>query len=457
MSGILEKSRGLILCEFRKTNGAPSIHQRRKLLDSLLESNTKGSRVRSYFALGVNLGVLEEGHFDSLLEFISAVHVVLQYFDSVDQKRIQAAAKASKHQLRKKMSFDAGHPVTQLQSHTPSESSGSTVSSVSTVSSGGSELNHSHSHNLRTLSVKGRKLFGNSKPKQEQKKTSDHKQPSRFSSLLSFTHNDEMEESLTALSPIHSRSTAELKSSSSQSGKLSLSMSARKFFSGSSSPTHSDKEPPFQVLNAMSQNALNATHGTGTYTMGVKKQFFSNVRADHSSVNQNQLTEPEVPVTMQKFPDSRNVVENLFLVNEQDLPFVPDSVESIITLLDVMSDIYRTIRDTMDSPHEFTQSELNRIDIKMSIMENLTLQTVLTDGLVDMDSEYVERKPTSSAVVNRSLIEKDILRTCHNEPRMSRHKSVGFLEPPLSMYGSVDPTSTPPPPPQLSSQLIHAT
>lgn len=423
-----------------------------------MEPNTKGSRVRSYFALGVNLGALEQGHFDSLIEFISAVHIVLLYFDLIDRKRIQVAAKSTKH-LRKKISFDAGHPVTQLQSYTPSEGSGSTGLTESTISSERSDYrlsDHSnHSHNLRALSVKGRKLFGNSKAKQEQKKASDHKQLSRFSSLLSFTHYDEMEESLTALSPIQSRSTDELKSQPSQSGKYSLSMSARKLFSGSLSHSgQEDTEPPFQALNAMTQNMRNATHGTGTYTMGGKKQYFSNVRADHSSVNQNQLTEPEVPVTLQKFAEFKAIIENLYLVNDQDLPFVPDSVESIITLFDVLSDIYRAIRDTVDSIPELTQPELNRIDIKMSMLENLAQQTVLTDGLVDLDSEYVERRPKSSTVVSKSLIEQDILRTCHNEPRMSRHKSVGVFEPPLSMYGSVDTTSTPSP--QVSSQLVHA-
>lgn len=144
--------------------------------------------------------------------------------------------------------------------------------------------------------------------------------------------------------------------------------------------------------------------------MGKKQVFHSNIRADHSSVNQNQLSSPIVPSSMAKTLMLQAVLDNLIVVNEHDLPFIPDALESIITLLDLLINIYRSISHTLDSysDAQLSRAELSELDVALAAVEVIIRRTIITDGLVAIDAEYLSRRVPRS----KDLLEKDIIRFC---------------------------------------------
>ncbi|KAF5093600.1 hypothetical protein D0Z00_003966 [Geotrichum galactomycetum] len=204
-------------------------------------------------------------------------------------------------------------------------------------------------------------------------------------------------------------------------GKIQL-FSAKSNSSGSNaSTTSSNRGHHMHLLTSSSNSALsstaaknsrNAVLGTGTYTMTArKKPYFQNTRADHSTINQNQLTLPEFLTGLRKNSSAvRSVVENLLLVSEHDLPFIPDPVESVITLFDIMIGLYRIMLSDVENTSKYnTQSELNEIELLIASIEMIMRRTVISEALVRLDSEYIKRRADAQC---RDVIEQDIIRAC---------------------------------------------
>lgn len=150
-----------------------------------------------------------------------------------------------------------------------------------------------------------------------------------------------------------------------------------------------------------------------------KKAFHTNLRADHSDVNQNQLSRAVTSASVTRTPSAQGVIENFIVVNEADLPFIPDTIESMITLLDLMIGIYRSIAHSLDESGTMSRTELTDIDLALSSVEVVLRRTIITDGLAALDAEYLKRKIPRS----KDLLEKDIIRVSSqpnaNNPKQS--------------------------------------
>lgn len=156
--------------------------------------------------------------------------------------------------------------------------------------------------------------------------------------------------------------------------------------------------------------------------MGSKKMYHSNDRADHSSVNQNQLSAPVIPSSMNKTSSSMSIIEGLIVTNEQDLPFAPDTLESIITLLDLLIGIYRSLSNSLDGSGTLSKSDLSEIDLALASVEVVLRRTIITDGLAALDAEYLKRKVKRS----KDVLEKDII-LFSSQPNANAPKKPNYL------------------------------
>lgn len=171
-------------------------------------------------------------------------------------------------------------------------------------------------------------------------------------------------------------------------------------------------------------NRSNSVNGTGTYSTGAKKEFFGNSKANHSSITENQMTEPDMIRGCMRLPNAQTIIENLVLVDETDLPFVPDTVESIVTLLDVLIGMYRSIRDALE-PSSFDYGDLVRLDVMLVAIEELVMRLSISDEIIALDSLYSHRSAKiASKPLRRDLIQRDILRITSLGPSLI-HKATG--------------------------------
>lgn len=394
---------------------------------------------RSYFALGVNLGTLDPHDYKTTQELLTAFHTMLHFFDLADKARIDKIMERNKHESSKDHRGLDSRSVGSLESLHIDDNDHSIGQ-------------HQQSHNFRKTFSALRKGFtsitptstsssGGSSHKKVTKKRSSH-----FSKkLLSFgsrnhssEHGDSDSDSdvdFSALSPVdsiasfigapsfpqHSLSSGSTHNNNSGIGKIQL-FSAKSNSSGSNaSTTSSNRGHHMHLLTSSSNSALsggaaknsrNAVLGTGTYTMTArKKPYFQNTRADHSTINQNQLTLPEFLSGLRKNSSAvRSVVENLLLVSEYDLPFIPDPVESVITLFDIVIGLYRIVLSDLENTSKYnSQSELNEVELLIASIEIILRRTVISDGLITLDSEYIKRSPQAQC---RDVIEQDIIRAC---------------------------------------------
>lgn len=359
--------------------------------------------------MGFNLGTLNENEYSNIHDFIFALHTILQYFDYHDKKRILSTSAKPSKRLKPKISKD------HIQA-TPSTSISPELSESSLDNGELNETSIDPSH-FKSLSLKGRKLFGHSKSSKEEsedghQKAVNHKRSLHLSNFMSFGRHREAKEQTQSLSPV-----ASLNSAGSPPGEYtkssgwSIKTTRRSAQALISHPTNSSSSsggsnPPFPIVDTNGNDANNSVSGTGTYTMGKKKKYFSNGKADHSSINQNQLTEPEVPPFLFKNPASKAISEGLFFVNEADLPFVPDAVESMITLLDTLIQIYRSILNAVEAVDNMSQPDVNRLDLSLAAIEVILRRTIISEGLVALDSEYIKRRDLSQLP---NQIERDII------------------------------------------------
>lgn len=390
----------------------------------------------SYFALGINLGTLDQAEHESIHEYLLALHVMLNYFEVHDKRRQTEVAAAAKKIKKKKSAEDTLHASSRAISPVSSSSSGHAPTL-------GRDAAEEHNHGQqRSLSQKGRKLFfgGRSKKKDEYKKIV-HKLSSNFGSFMPFSsHHHEYDETESnssddffhSLSPDTSVASPEHTSTPSdtrhqQKLRNRSKRSTMTFFTlnSNSSSNNLGPAPPYKLANLAPENQHNVVNGTGTYTMGNKKMYFGNSKADHSSINQNQLTEPELLPGLIKSSGSKTVIEGLFLVNEGDLPFMPDTLESIITLLDTLTEIYRNIRGMVNA-QTLTQSDLSRVDITVLAVDEIVMRTIFSKELLALDAEYVKRSTTTSISLSRDLIQRDILRISSQQPNANYRASMVF-------------------------------
>ncbi|KAF5093749.1 hypothetical protein D0Z00_003884 [Geotrichum galactomycetum] len=169
-------------------------------------------------------------------------------------------------------------------------------------------------------------------------------------------------------------------------------------------------------------NSVNETHGTGTYTMGrSKKRYHQNIKADHSTINQNMLSIPSVPAAMQRTPMLTAVLDSLIVVDERNLPFPPDTIQAIITLLDMLVTIYRSLAHSLDHAGTLTKAELGDIDVALAGVEVILRRIVVTDALISLDAEYLRLRTPRS----RDLLERDILKHSSNPNGATRKPGNG--------------------------------
>ena len=159
-------------------------------------------------------------------------------------------------------------------------------------------------------------------------------------------------------------------------------------------------------------NSINEVHGTGTYTMGraKKREVHQNNKADHSTINQNMLSVPSVPAAMQRTPMLTAVLDSLIVVDESNLPFPPDTIQAIITLLDLLVTIYRSLAQSLDQAGTLTRGELGDIDVALAGVEVILRRIVVSDALLSLDAEYLRLRAPRS----RDLLERDILKHSSN-------------------------------------------
>lgn len=283
------------------------------------------------------------------------------------------------------------------------------------------------------FSLKGRRIFGSSKKKDEPKE-----QATKRSFGLFGSHKESaLETDPNMLSPVPSNASSGpvsnpvQTSSASTTSSLGSASHTRLFVPRTNASSGSDGSRDLHPgdthsLNSTSistttshSNRQNAITGTGTYTMGKRSLYHSNTRADHSSVNQNQLSSAIMPSSMSRSPAVQAIIDNLLVVSERDLPFVPDTIESIITLLDLLIGIYRNMAHVLEEGPELGRGEMVDIDLALSAVEVVLRRTLITDGLAALDAEYFKRKEPRS----KDLLEKDIIRVSSqpnaNNPKMA--------------------------------------
>lgn len=409
------------------------------------------SSARSYFVLGFNLGSLEPSDYKSIPELLTAFHTILHFFDLADKARVE---KSKQEQSKHNRSLDShsteslenlhidDHDHNDLQQNSHHFRKKFSVfrkglSSITPTSTSSSSTTGSHkkvtkkrsSHFSKKLLSFGSRHNNHTSDDgySDSDSDGDFSNLSPVDSIASFVGAPPLfQQSLTTSStPNHSHHNG------SGIGKIQL-FSAKSNSSGSTaSMTSNSRSNPLHLLTSSSNSALspgaaknarNAVTGTGTYTMASrKKPYFQNMRADHSTINQNQLTLPELLTGLRKnSPAVRSVVENLLLVNEQDLPFIPDSVESVITLFDIVIGLYRLVLSDMENTNKYTtQTELNDLELLVASIEIILRRTVISDGLIGLDSEYIKR---SAAAQCRDSIEQDIIRVCSQPNAISATK-----------------------------------
>lgn len=170
-------------------------------------------------------------------------------------------------------------------------------------------------------------------------------------------------------------------------------------------------------------NINNAITGTGTYAMGKKKIYHSNHRADHSGVNENQLSTALTPSSITKATGAQSIIDNFIVVSEKDLPFSPDTIESVISLLDMLIVIYRSVAQSLEDSSNMSKTELTEIDLALASVEIILRRTIITEGLVMLDAEYLKRREPRS----RDVLERDIIRVCSQPNANNAGKSSNFL------------------------------
>lgn len=274
-------------------------------------------------------------------------------------------------------------------------------------------------------------MFGGSKKKDEPK---EHTTSKRFGLFGSSNRESTVETDPNMLSPVPSNASSGPvsnpvhvhASSASTVSSLGSSSQTRLFVPRTNASGSSDGSGDSHSLTTTStltsgstSNRQNAITGTGTYTMGKRSLYHSNTRADHSSVNQNQLSNAVMPSSMSRTPALQAIIDNLVVVSERDLPFVPDTIESIITLLDLLIGIYRSMAHALEDGPELGRAELVDIDLALSAVEVVLRRTLITDGLAALDAEYFKRKEPRS----KDVLEKDIIRVS-SQPNANNPKTM---------------------------------
>ncbi|CDO53285.1 hypothetical protein DV113_003660 [Geotrichum candidum] len=371
---------------------------------------------RSYFALGANLGALSEIQYVDLRQFLNALQVVLHYFDYHDQKRITNNKMHRQKELKR-----AGKGGSGMRSDSISPAQ-STTHSMSSSDSGSTTATPTSFRNP----FKGRKIFGSNKKKEESvsaasvkvvtKKKSTHfgglfarKKNSSHNNELSDDdfhdlHSDDDDDNLTPIISNTSSMATALATSAFRTNSRAGSSSGSGLFVTSTSTSSSSSS------TAVS-NSINEVHGTGTYTMGrAKKRYHQNNKADHSTINQNMLSVPSVPAAMQRTPMLTAVLDSLIVVDESNLPFPPDTIQAIITLLDLLVTIYRSLAQSLDQAGTLTRGELGDIDVALAGVEVILRRIVVSDALLSLDAEYLRLRAPRS----RDLLERDILKHSSN-------------------------------------------
>lgn len=387
---------------------------------------------RSYFALGANLGALSEIQYTDLRQFLNALQVVLHYFDYHDQKRITANKMNRQKQLKKALK----------NSGTKSESISSASSSFHSLSSGDSAtISPDVTSSTFRNPFKGRKIFGGSKKKDSESvpptlavKTVTKKKSAHFGGLFSrksrrgYANDDDSDSDDDSFRDLRSEEEDDnLTPILSNTPSMATALAAGAFRTNSRSGTPISNAGLFPTSSTTSSsssstavsNTLNEVNGTGTYTMGrAKKRYHQNLKAEHSTINQNMLSRPSVPGAMQRTPMLNAILDNLIVVSESNLPFRPDTVESIISLLDMMITIYRSLAHSLDQAGSLTRPELLDIDVALAGVEVILRRLVVTDALLTLDAECLRLRGPRS----RDMLERDILKHSSNPNRGSGRK-----------------------------------
>ena len=75
-----------------------------------------------------------------------------------------------------------------------------------------------------------------------------------------------------------------------------------------------------------------------------------------------------------------------------------------------MIGLYRIVLSDLENTSKYnSQSELNEVELLIASIEIILRRTVISDGLITLDSEYIKRSPQAQC---RDVIEQDIIRAC---------------------------------------------
>lgn len=347
--------------------------------------------------MGANLASIASTDYHDLKTYLAAVQVILHYFDYNDQRRV-AQAKAAKTKQGKKKHVDSivEEPATPV------------LTPVHTASS--------------KFSLKN-KLFGRKKdvhpttPLKKKRGFFHRDSSSEHVAGDGYDYDDSDDDLLTNTAPSLASPRPNSNRLLPHPSNLSDASGSQSSSAASMSTSTTSSAPGATTAAAKATtaaNAANAAEGTGLCTMGpAKTKFHRNLRATHPAVNQNLLSRTLTASSAGsgssalRTESAQAVLANLVVVSEQDLPFHPDPVESMLTLLDVVMGIYRGVAHALaHDPTPMTRHELAELDSAVRAVEVILRRTVVTDGLAMLDRDQFKRPMPRS----KDLIERDILR-----------------------------------------------
>lgn len=336
------------------------------------------------------MGLLEISNQKNLAEFLKSFLAVLNFFDAGDKTRIKKLKKELSKQRKVSLQPEITSESVFSESIVPIQSQSSLhQSDAGRVSSFRNRISLSHSGvpssrspvPQKTLRRKSSR-FGNLISSIKQKMHVDDKHKSKhdddddddddfsdysWDELSTSTSGDSMGTGITG------------SNSGSSISQNSLTNSRRGLF-------------PSRKSSISNSSSL----GTGTYTMGQRSQYFSNFRAPSDAASLSAVS----PTT------SRS---EAILFDSADLPFEADPIESLLTLYDMLSRLYRMISaDLLTNFHSLY--EMNELEITIALIEESVCRVSISDELLKWDRQHTKAREGMSAIARRAAIDREIIK-----------------------------------------------
>lgn len=387
----------------------------------------------------MNLDEISHDKYDSLTHFLSTLHTIIHFFDYQDERKIHAARARNKGKKSKSgttsLTSDSGNNSESLSNLTISKDA------PNEVLENDSETNSHNSHHGFRASLMGKKLFGR---KKENKQTKPAHNKASFSGL--FSRHSTLTSSKSRASSLNTGSQTsndhsfdsdedydeyDLSSFSSagSQGTPTRQRTGSSFFSSHSIRSGSTASSGTSSALPVVSNPEDA-HGTGTYHNGVQSKYLSNMRTENPTMVENIITPTRISSSIPK--QSRPVLKKLVFCNEEDLPFSADSFQSFMSLVEMLIDIYRSIRENIESKTSPKRQELEELDRSIASVEVAVRRLVINRGIVAMDASVFGRNLGRRS---KDIIEKDILKFSKSAKSLqTQNTSKGFFQTPSTAY-----------------------